>query len=123
LTEKRLLIVEDEAPLRELLAEYLVEAGFAVTEAEDADHAVAMLEGIDLLITDLDMPGRLDGNAIATKAKVRHPGLPVIYASGRPERLTNRIDAHDAFVDKPFGPAQIAKLVRRLLDQSSAAPH
>jgi DNA-binding response OmpR family regulator len=114
----RLLIVEDEFPIRELLVEYLSESGFEVAEAEDGDSAVAWLEkdnSLDLLITDIDMPGRCDGNIVARKAKALHPGPPVIYASGRIERLTNPIDEHDVVVEKPFGPAVIEATVLRLL--------
>ena len=120
---KHLLIVEDEAPLRELLVECFSECGFEVTEAVDGDHAVTMLDDIDLLITDIDMPGRLDGNAIAMKAKDRHPDLPVIYASGRPDRLTNSVGQCDAFMNKPFSLSHMVALVLRLLEPWNQTRH
>ena len=115
---RRLLIAEDDFPVRQFLAEYLSECGFEVDAAEDGDHAAAMLDGVveyGLLITDIDMPGRIDGNALAKRAKARFPDLPVIYATGYPEQLTNRVGEHDAFLNKPFGPRQVQTLVVEML--------
>jgi DNA-binding response OmpR family regulator len=112
---QRLLLVEDERSLRQCLAEFLSDSGFDVVEAEDGDHALAMLDNIDLLITDIDMPGSLDGNAIAARAKALHPGLPVIYASGRPEWLSNAIELNDVVLVKPAGPAQVTAVALCLL--------
>jgi CheY-like chemotaxis protein len=116
---KRVLLVEDELLIRMWLADDLAEAGFDVVEAEDGDRAMLLIEEtpvFDLLITDIQMPGRADGNAVAIRAKQRYPGLPVIYASGRPGSLTNAIGCCDAFVPKPFSAAYILATARRLLD-------
>ena len=115
---KRLLLVEDEFLIRLLLADSLTEAGFEVIEAEDGDEAVQMLDrlgGLDLLLTDIQMPGQADGNAVAAKAKELYPGIPVIYVSGRPESLKNKVGGRDVFVHKPYGPAAIISTVKRLL--------
>jgi CheY-like chemotaxis protein len=115
---KRLLLVEDEFLIRLLLADSLTEAGFEVVEAEDGDEAVQMLDrldGLDLLLTDIQMPGQVDGNAVAAKAKELYPGIPVIYVSGRPESLKNKVGRCDVFVHKPYGPAAITRIVKRLL--------
>lgn len=116
---KRLLLVEDELLIRMWMAECLAEAGFVVVEAEDGDQAMALMDqpdGFDLLITDIQMPGRADGNAVATRAKQRYPGLPVIYASGRRESLKNEIRECDAFVAKPFNVTMILTTAQRVLD-------
>jgi CheY-like chemotaxis protein len=118
-TGKRLLLVEDEALIRFWMAECLAEAGFDVVEAEDGDRALLLIDqprAFDLLITDIQMPGRADGNAVATKARQRFPGLPVIYASGRRESLKNEVRACDAFVLKPFNMTTILTLAQRALD-------
>ena len=115
---RRLLIVEDELAIRQILTEYLLDSGFDVAVAEDGDHAVGWLDQhdeLDLLITDIEMPGGTDGIGVALRARALHPGLPVIYASGCTERLGNPIGEHDAVVPKPFGPAIIAATVQRLL--------
>ena len=115
---KRLLLVEDEFLIRLLLVDTLTEAGFEVIEAEDGDEAVQMLDrldGLDLLLTDIQMPGRADGNAVAAKAKELYPGIPVIYVSGRPESLKNTIGCCDVFLHKPYGPSALIRIVKRLL--------
>ena len=115
---KRLLLVEDELLIRAWMAECLSEAGYDVVEAEDGDHALALMDqpdAFDLLITDIQMPGQADGNAVATRAKQRYPGLPVIYASGRPESLKNEVRPCDAFVCKPFNVTMILTTAQRVL--------
>jgi DNA-binding response OmpR family regulator len=119
----RLLLVEDELLIRLWLAESLSAAGFEVVEAEDGDQAMLLMEqpeAFDLLITDIQMPGHADGNAVATRAKQRYPGLPVIYASGRPESLKNKVLYCDAFIPKPYTAAQILSTARAILDTNSS---
>jgi DNA-binding response OmpR family regulator len=121
MSQKRLLLVEDEPDLRLMLADSFSDAGFKVLEAEDADRAVRILErlpGIDLLVTDLDIPGRCDGNGVAISAKAIHFDLPVIYISGSPERLTNAVGPRDAFFLKPFRHSEIIALARRILSDT-----
>ena len=108
----RILLVEDERLIRVIMAEALCDAGYEVIEAEDGKQAICILEaadGVDLLLTDMQMPGA-DGNAVAARAKQIFPGLPVIYATGRPETLTNPVGHNDAVIRKPFGPAAILAL-------------
>jgi CheY-like chemotaxis protein len=116
---KRLLLVEDEPLIRLWLAECLSEAGFDVVEAEDGDQAILLLEqpqAFDLLITDIQMPGRADGNAVATWATERYPRLPVIYVSGRPESLKNEVRYCDAFISKPYTSATMLNTAQAILD-------
>ena len=123
MNEKRLLLVEDDSELRFLIAEALFDAGFEVVEAEDGDQAVELLENLeqlDVLVTDIQMPGRLDGNDVATRARGRHPGLPVVYVSGHPASLTNGIGPCDAFLCKPFGSFLVISEVARLLAVAEA---
>jgi CheY-like chemotaxis protein len=97
--------VEDEAGFRMMMADSLLDAGFEVVEAENGDEAVNILKHhakIDLLVTDIRMPGRYDGNEVAGCAKISYSGLPVVYVSGSPESLINPIGPSDAFFAKPF---------------------
>jgi PAS domain S-box-containing protein len=80
----RVLLVDDEAPLREVLALQLEDAGFAVLSAASGTEALALLatgERIDALITDLSMPG-MDGLAVIRSVQERHPHLPAILLTG-----------------------------------------
>ena len=121
---KCLLLVEDDFDFRLVMAETLADEGFEVIEAQSGDEAVELLvrlEKLDLLVTDIQMPGRFDGNCVATEAKRHYPGLPVIYISGRPESLTNRIDPTDSFVRKPFSCRHFIVEITRLLAAASPA--
>jgi CheY-like chemotaxis protein len=78
-----ILIVDDDALMRGMLAEWLSEAGYHVRQAENGTNALQMLRGrpAGLLITDMDMPGR-DGAQTLDEARRMLPGLPVIAISG-----------------------------------------
>ena len=115
---KRILIVEDEGFVRDLLVETFADAGFDVLEASCGDEAVRLLDdpgNIDLVLTDIQMPGHADGNLVAEAAKERCPGLPVIYMTGNPSSLRNAVGARDAFVRKPFSPSKMLVIVQCLL--------
>ena len=119
---KCVLVVEDQFLVRLMLVEALTDAGLHVTEARDGDTALDLLgerDGFDLVLTDIQMPGKADGNAVGAYAKLRHPGLPVIYASGREDALKNALSQEDAFLPKPFGTHQIVTLVTELLRKAS----
>jgi CheY-like chemotaxis protein len=84
----RVLLAEDEFLIRMMLAEDLEAAGYDVVEAETGDDALAKSlggDGCDVLVTDIEMPGSLDGLALAVRMRERHPDLPVVYVTGRPE--------------------------------------
>jgi CheY-like chemotaxis protein len=102
---QRILVVEDDDLVRMLLTDALSDAGYETAEAWSGDQAIAMLDAsgaFDLVLTDISMPGRADGNAVATRAKLAFPGMPVVYISARPDSLTNEIGCRDVFVRKPF---------------------
>jgi CheY-like chemotaxis protein len=83
-THARVLLVDDEALVREVLAEHLEEAGFGVVAAASGTEALALLaagEAVDALVTDLSMPG-MDGLAVIRAAQERRPGLPAVLLTG-----------------------------------------
>ena len=78
------LVVEDEVLVRLMICEELRERGLRVVEAVSADQAADVLQSssdVDLIISDIKMPGRLDGLALARHVDANHPGLPMILAS------------------------------------------
>ena len=82
MTKARVLLVEDEPFIREVLAEVLLEADLEVTEAGDGGEALALLngqDGFDLLLTDVHMPGCIDGVAVALHARALQPRLAVLW--------------------------------------------
>ena len=120
MTPPRVLLVEDEALIRALTAEVLREEGFEVIEAEDGGQAAAVIDGaggFDVLLTDVQIPGPLDGIAVAARARRRHPEVPVIVVSGRPsnaQRLAG-LAPRSAFVAKPYDFHAVVDTVRDML--------
>jgi DNA-binding response OmpR family regulator len=101
-----ILVVEDESGVRETLVEILQDVGFHIVEAATADAALQLLklEGLSLIVTDVNLPGLLNGIDLAFAARHIRPGIPVIFISGR---ATNLEEAHTlgdpaAFLLKPF---------------------
>ena len=113
---RRVLLVEDEAPLRRLAARALSAAGHAVQEAEDAEAAMEAVEGgfvPEVLVSDVTMPGEMDGVALAEVLRARLPGLPVVLASGYAERAVGEGLAGRGlrFLEKPFRRAELVAAV------------
>jgi CheY-like chemotaxis protein len=98
-----------------------VDEGFDITEAESGDQAILLLGqhgSFDLVFTDISLPGRADGNEVATTAKQRYPDMPVLYSSSSPDSLTNKIEPGDAFMTKPCRLNDISNVVQQLLSVS-----
>ena len=107
------LIVEDEILVLCLLADALEEEGFRVVSAENGAQALEAMEAVeregghvDVLFTDVNMPG-IDGLELARRARVLHPDLPIIYASGRMPFI-DRCECVEGgrFLPKPYVPSQ-----------------
>ena len=77
-TEKTVFVIEDELPIRQMIAAVLIDLGYTVVQAEDGPQALRMLDGldrVDLLVTDVGLPGGLNGRQVADAARVRHPDM------------------------------------------------
>lgn len=112
----RILVVEDEFLIRMTLAEALGDEGFEVLEAETGDVALPMLEADDsirLLLTDIQLPGKLNGRMLAARARVRAPTLPIIFMTGQPDPA-DAATALDVFISKPYTLNDICQAARRL---------
>ncbi len=110
------LFVEDEEPVRVIVAETLRSYGYTVLEAGGGDEALRTTsehEGeIDLLLTDVSMPG-LNGHELAERLVAAKPGLAVVYTCGYPP---NADVLARAYVEKPYDPAELARTMRVVLD-------
>ena len=118
---ERVLIVEDDPAVRELAVRMFESLGYRTATAQDGLSALALLRGrrrIDLLFSDVVMPGQLSGVDLARQAVAMRTGLKVLltsgYAGSRP------IDSEFGFIDKPYERAQLAARVRAVLDAPSA---
>jgi len=112
------LVVEDEILLRSWLAERLRDEGHDVVEAASGDEAKAVLSSpialsIDVVVTDLELPGSCDGVALTRHINARFPALPVIVASGRPPPTWDGLTIA-GFYQKPYDPDAIARRVAAL---------
>ncbi len=115
-----ILLVEDEALIRMLLAGEFEDSEFVVHEAGSGDEAVALLEGgleVALVVTDVRMPGTLDGLGLAAWLADHRPGLPVVIASGyaTPPKTECLDPAVAAVLPKPYDPANVVALAVGLL--------
>jgi CheY-like chemotaxis protein len=112
-----ILLVEDEVLIRLSISEPLREEGYVVLEAGNASEAVALVSTghpVDLAITDVRMPGTMDGVALTDMLKVTHPALPVIVISG--DLSPDRNHGGDGFLRKPFEVSELFKLIAELMD-------
>ncbi len=115
------LLVEDDPSLRRLVERLLSKLGYTVIVATGAEGAVARFTnsdiGVDLLITDVNMPG-MRGPELAQRLLAARPGLKVLYVSGSDDAidrdlLTRRAD----FLQKPFSTEEFRKKIREILAQ------
>jgi CheY-like chemotaxis protein len=111
------LVVDDEAFIRLFLSELLLDAGLQVLEASDADEAVAILGGlgvIDLVLTDLNMPGSMNGLGLARFVRANRPETKVVFLSS--EGLNPSLNRWgDAFLPKPCDCGKIVSTIDELL--------
>ncbi len=121
------LLVEDDANVREMVHESLVELGLRVLTAQDGDSGLEQLRAhadIDLLVTDVGLPG-LNGRQLADAARAAHPGLKVLLMTGYAEsaaRGSGFLDSGMELIVKPFALDVLAMRVRRMLETGAAAP-
>jgi two-component system cell cycle sensor histidine kinase/response regulator CckA len=120
--EERLLVVEDERPVRELLARVLRRHGYTVSEAEDGRQALAMLRAagghFELLITDIVMP-HMGGRELAGQVADIWPAMRVLFISGYAGLdafASGVVRNGEHFLQKPFSNVALAAKVREVLD-------
>jgi DNA-binding NtrC family response regulator len=119
---RTVLVVEDDAQVLVLSEAILHEAGYQTLSAATAEEARALLDSeqpIELLFTDINLPGELDGVHLAAHAHQRRAGLPVIYTSGRgmTDGMRAMLVEPYAFLQKPYTPQQVTDAAGELLQQ------
>jgi CheY-like chemotaxis protein len=113
------LIVENEAIVRLELADRLVEMGLKVFVADGADEAIRLLDAhaeIELMFTDITMPGSMDGLRLAHHVRERWPPVRIIVTSGLISTLLSDLPAESIFLAKPYAPEALAEALHRLID-------
>jgi DNA-binding response OmpR family regulator len=115
------LIVDDEATVRMLVNEVLTEHSYRVLEAHDASSAMKILgaeQPIDLLITDVGLPGLMNGRQLADAARATRHGLKVLFITGYAENAAvgnGHLEPGMEILTKPFPMATLANKVREML--------
>jgi DNA-binding NtrC family response regulator len=115
----RVLLVEDEVLISELVADALEEQGFEVHVVDNAADALRHIESgatVDVLFTDVHLPGNMDGSALAAHVRRLRPDLPIVYASGRwaPDAESTLV-SRSLFLAKPYDPRDAGALMKRLV--------
>ena len=121
---ERILVVEDNDGLRRLALRQLRELGYETVEAANGVDALTILESsqaIDLLFTDIVMPGGIDGRTLARRAAALRPDLKVLFTSGFTAAAGAEVAAElaDRLISKPFRKTELARRVRASLDGST----
>jgi DNA-binding response OmpR family regulator len=119
-------VVEDEFLIRAMLSDYLQECGYKVLEASTADEAVAIIEkvdvGIDVVLTDIRMPGSMDGFGLARWIRGNRPNMSVILASGDAKKtdVAKELCENAPLFEKPYDLEAVVARIRATLGSSGS---
>jgi CheY-like chemotaxis protein len=108
------LVAEDETQIRRMSVFQLEDAGYRVFEANGADQALAILESgvaIDVLFTDVNMPGGIDGVALARLVRQRWPHVHLIVTSGKTDIPLDELPEDGRFIRKPYRLSEMSDMV------------
>lgn len=114
-SHRSVLVVDDEPILRLFACEALEEAGYEVVGASSADEAIALLRGgtpFGAVLTDIEMPGNLDGLELAWNIQAHWPEITVIVTSGRKLPRADEIPRAASFLPKPFSAERLVDTMR-----------
>lgn len=115
------LVAEDDVLLRMCVVMLLQDNGFTVIEAENADDALTILRSgtaVDAILTDIEMPGAIDGLQLAKIANAEFPNLGVVVVSGRVKPQTNELPPGARFFGKPITDRLVVEALRESTTES-----
>lgn len=118
----KVLVVEDEPFLRMATVDCFIDAGFDVLEAVTGDEAMAVVQAhpdIRAVFTDVEMPGALNGVALANTLRKRWPAIAIIVTSGRGAPSAGLLPADVTFLDKPYSTDEVIHRIRSLAARRS----
>lgn len=114
----RIFVVEDEALLLFSISDDLQDAGFDVLTATNADEAIALLTKhpeIELIFTDIDMPGSMDGLKLSAMVRDRWPPVRIIVTSGKQRPAAHLLPNNAPFLPKPYTTAGVVATMQAML--------
>jgi DNA-binding NtrC family response regulator len=112
----RVLLVEDEVLISMMIEDAMIARGFEVFTATSAGEALQVLSDgmpVDVLFTDINIEGDMDGTALAHRAREIRPELAVLYASGTLKSIVDAVPG-STFVPKPYAPADVCAMLTQL---------
>ena len=115
-----ILVVEDEPLIRMHAVDMIEYAGYEVIEAGNADEAIALLEtnaNIQVVFSDIDMPGSMDGFKLLAAVRNRWPPIKLIATSGHVKMQDGDLPKDGHFISKPYRADQLAKTIRDSIAQ------
>jgi CheY-like chemotaxis protein len=115
------LVVEDEFLLREFAADVLMDSGFSVLQARDAEQALLILgehPEVEVLFTDINMPGSMDGLKLAHAVRDRWPPVKILLVSGQVAPWRADLPPNSRFIGKPYRAAVMVEELRSLVGSS-----
>ncbi|HVM99009.1 MAG TPA: CHASE3 domain-containing protein [Caulobacteraceae bacterium] len=127
-TGQTILVVEDEDAVREAAVGMLDELGYRSLQAPDAEAALKLVEAgerIDLVFTDVVMPGAIRTRDFAHRVQAMRPGVPILFTSGYTDNAIihqGRLDDGVHLISKPYAKADLARRIAQLIAEPSAAP-
>ena len=116
------VVIDDEETVRMLIVEVLEDAGYNVLQADDGPGGLKILESaarVDLLVTDVGLPGGMNGRQVADAARVRRPDLKVLFITGFAENAAvgnGYLEPDMEVLTKPFVMAQLASTVSEMVE-------
>jgi CheY-like chemotaxis protein len=125
--QETVLVVEDEVLVRMVISDYLRDCGYKVIEANTADEALAVLQHldvrVDIVFSDIEMPGAMDGFALSTWVRRNRPGLEVILTGSVPRAANAAAELCDSGpLSKPYEPQAVVGRIRRLMATRARKP-
>ena len=116
-SSRLILIVDDESLIRMCLAEFFLDEGFVVLEAQGAEDAIEIMEadrGVEIVVTDVQMPGSMDGLRLAHFIRNRWPPTTLIVVSGAARPTRDDLPLAASFFVKPVDPHEVLREIERL---------
>jgi CheY-like chemotaxis protein len=113
----KVLIVEDEPLLLMMAVDLFEDAGFEALEASNADDAIVLLAGmpdVRIVVTDIDMPGSMDGLKLAKAVRNRWPPIEIIVVSGKQRPAVEDLPARAVFMSKPYNTDVLLQTASRM---------
>ena len=122
------LLIDDDPTVRLLLVDLLQDAGYRVLEAPDGPAGLKILQSdtrLDLLVTDVGLPGGMNGRQVADAGRVLRPSLKVLFITGYAENAVignGHLEPGMQVITKPFPIEALANKVREMIDSQSVTP-